>query len=75
MVHIHKTLAVFYIGSCGVCQREVNHRSWHLLSCFLILAPENMYVYEGKDYSKSSDADKKTFDQLLTGKATLKIFS
>ena len=67
-------LAVFYIGSCGVCQHEVNHHG----TCFLvslILAPENMYVYEGKDYSKSSDADKKTFDQLLTGKATLKIFS
>ena len=29
--------------------------------------PENMYVYEGKDYSKSSDADRKTFDQLLAG--------
>ncbi len=26
-----------------------------------------MYVYEGEDYSRSSDSDKKTFDQLLAG--------
>jgi hypothetical protein len=26
-----------------------------------------MYVYEGEDYSKSSDDDKKSFDQLLAG--------
>ena len=30
-------------------------------------APENMYMYEGEDYSKASDSDKKTFDQLLAG--------
>jgi len=41
--------------------------SWYQLFLFPSLAPENMYVYEGRDYSKSSDADKKTFDQLLTG--------
>ena len=33
--------------------------------------PENMYVYEGKDYSKSSDADRRTFDQLLAGRKSL----
>ena len=26
-----------------------------------------MYVYEGEDYSKCSDEDKKGFDQLLAG--------
>ena len=26
-----------------------------------------MYVYEGEDYSKCSDEDKKSFDQLLAG--------
>ena len=26
-----------------------------------------MYVYEGKDYSKASESDKKTFGQLLAG--------
>ena len=26
-----------------------------------------MYVYEGKDYSKASESDRKTFDQLLAG--------
>ena len=31
-------------------------------------APVSMYVYEGEDYSKSSDSDKKSFDQLLAGK-------
>lgn len=30
-------------------------------------APDNLYVYEGQDYSRPSDADKKTFDQLLAG--------
>ena len=43
-------------------------KSWQLLLApailvSLVLAPDNMYVYERKDYSKSSDADK-TFDQL-----------
>lgn len=33
-------------------------------------APESMYVYEGEDYSKVSDSDKKTFDQLLAGTLT-----
>ena len=43
----------------------------HVEVCFFFISlfavPENMYVYEGKDYSKSSDADRKTFDQLLAG--------
>ncbi|CAI8031067.1 Chromodomain-helicase-DNA-binding protein 1-like, partial [Geodia barretti] len=30
-----------------------------------------MYVYEGKDYSKVSESDKKTFDQLLAEKLRL----
>lgn len=40
-----------------------------ITACAFILstAPESMYMYEGEDYSKPSDADKKTFDQLLTG--------
>ncbi len=33
----------------------------------LLLAPQNMYMYEGQDYSKLSQEDKKTFDQLLAG--------
>jgi len=41
--------------------------SQYQLFLFPSLALENMYVYEGRDYSKSSDADKKTFDQLLAG--------
>ena len=43
----------------------------HMKECSFFISlpavPENMYVYEGKDYSKSSDADRKTFDQLLAG--------
>ena len=31
-----------------------------------------MYVYEGEDYSKSSDEDKKSFDQLLAGTDSFK---
>ena len=34
--------------------------------------PDNMYVYEGEDYSKSSDEDKKSFDQLLAGTDSFK---
>ena len=30
-------------------------------------APENMYVYDGEDYSKPSEADSTTFDLLLAG--------
>ena len=33
----------------------------------MCIDPDNMYVYEGEDYSKSSDEDKKSFDQLLAG--------
>ena len=36
---------------------------YHLLNP----APENVYMNEGEDYSKASDSDKKTFDQLLAG--------
>ena len=31
------------------------------------VAPETMYVYEGKDYSRASKSDRRSFDQLLTG--------
>ena len=34
--------------------------------------PDNMYMYEGEDYSKSSDEDKKSFDQLLAGTDSFK---
>ena len=37
------------------------------------IGPDNMYVYEGEDYSKCSDEDKKSFDQLLAGIAILYI--
>ena len=58
-------------------RRRNSHKKVHIL-CFKIelkissshfsySAPENMYMYEGEDYSKASDSDKKTFDQLLTG--------
>lgn len=40
----------------------------HFIQSSLFTAPENMYVYEGEDYSKASDSDKKSFDQLLAGK-------
>ena len=33
------------------------------------VALDNMYEFEGEDYSKCNDADKKTFDQLLAGKS------
>jgi len=33
----------------------------------LTAAPQNMYEYEGQDYSKLSEEDRKTFDQLLAG--------
>ena len=29
-----------------------------------------MYMYEGQDYSRASDKDRNTFDQLLTGLAS-----
>ena len=32
-----------------------------------LTGPDNMYVYEGEDYSKCSDEDKRGFDQLLAG--------
>ena len=32
-----------------------------------VAGPDTMYVYEGKDYSKASESDRKTFDQLLAG--------
>ena len=34
---------------------------------YMCTGPDNMYVYEGEDYSKCSDEDKKSFDQLLAG--------
>lgn len=34
-------------------------------------APDTMYMYEGKDYSKSSEPDRKTFDQLLADQLKL----
>ena len=34
---------------------------------YIHAAPDNMYVYEGEDYSKPSDEDKRSFDQLLAG--------
>lgn len=43
--------------------REIRTR----LSSHFVPAPENMYVYDGEDYSKPSEADKKTFDQILAG--------
>ena len=36
--------------------------------------PDNMYMYEGEDYSKSSDEDKKNFDQLLAGTDSFKYY-
>ena len=33
-----------------------------------LVGPDTMYMYEGKDYSKSSDSDRKTFDKILAGK-------
>ena len=47
------------------------HIEVYALFISLPAVPENMYVYEGKDYSKSSDADKRTFDQLLAGRQCL----
>ena len=38
-----------------------------LLPAYYTAAPDTMYMYEGKDYSKSSESDRKTFDQLLAG--------
>ena len=38
-----------------------------LLPAYYTAAPDTMYMYEGKDYSKSSEPDRKTFDQLLAG--------
>ena len=34
---------------------------------FINVGPENMYMYEGQDYSRASDKDRSTFDQLLAG--------
>ena len=58
-------------------RRRNSHKKVHILcfktelkissSHFSYSAPENMYMYEGEDYSKASDSDKKTFDQLLAG--------
>ena len=33
-----------------------------------------MYVYEGEDYSKCSDEDKKSFDQLLAGSYSYTVY-
>lgn len=38
----------------------------------MCIGPDNMYVYEGEDYSKSSDEDKKSFNQLLAGTNSFK---
>ena len=35
-----------------------------------VLGPENMYIYEGRDYSRANDNDRKTFDELLAGTRT-----
>ena len=32
-----------------------------------VLGPENIYIYEGRDYSRANDNDRKTFDELLAG--------
>ena len=53
--------------------REVEDGMWvHEMCAPLLLycstaAPDTMYMYEGKDYSKASELDRKTFDQLLAG--------
>ena len=47
------------------------HVGVYTLFISLPAVPESMYVYEGKDYSKSSDADRRTFDQLLAGRQFL----
>ena len=36
---------------------------------------DNMYVYEGEDYSKCSSEDKKSFDQLLAGERYVVVMS
>ena len=42
-----------------------------MVTCIIFIgkkkAPENMYMYEGQDYSRASDKDRHTFDQLLAG--------
>ena len=35
-----------------------------------VVGPENMYIYEGRDYSRANDNDRKTFDELLAGTDT-----
>lgn len=48
------------------------HTNKDLLYTLTYTGPDNMYVYEGEDYSKSSDEDKKSFDQLLAGTDSFK---
>ena len=35
---------------------------------YVLTGPETIYMYEGQDYSRSSDEDRKTFDELIAGK-------
>lgn len=35
---------------------------------FFSSAPENLYMYEGEDYSKPTEGDRRTFDQMLAGR-------
>ena len=72
-------LASYGIGQKGYCGRKtlstvstftelaaVVSTSYILVS--LVLAADNMYVYEGKDYSKSSDPDKEMFEPVYIPK-------
>ena len=44
-----------------------HHVAVHSVVFLSIAGPETMYMYKGKDYSKASESDKKSFDQLLAG--------
>ena len=49
------------------CDKKLHLISDRSVYVNILLGPDNMYVYEGEDYSKCSDEDKKSFDQLLAG--------